>query len=47
LESKYHTVGTTPKYHTVGTTPKYHTVGTTPKSNIKIAEIGKMDTPNT
>jgi hypothetical protein len=26
---------------------KYHTVGTIPKSNIKIAEKGKIDTPNT
>ena len=26
---------------------KYHTAGTIPKSNIKIAERGKIDTPNT
>ena len=25
----------------------YHTVGTIPKSNIKIADRGKIDTPNT
>ena len=28
-------------------TKKYHTVRTVPKSNRKIAERGKIDTPNT
>ena len=26
---------------------KYHSVGTIPTSNIKIVDIGKVDTPNT
>jgi hypothetical protein len=30
-----------------GNNSKYHTVGKIPKSNIKILEMGKIDTPNT